>query len=115
MESSVKYAQEFVQRYYSSLDTNRNGIAEFYRENSLILWNGKPMQVTEFTSMIVNLPYSKTKVEDFDSQQVMGNDMNIIIVVSGTIRFDGKKPHVFSYVSFYCIYLLVLRSSTNFL
>lgn len=54
------------------------------------------MQVTEFTSMIVNLPYSKTKVEDFDSQQVMGNDMNIIIVVSGTIRFDGKKPHVFS-------------------
>lgn len=73
------------------------------------------MQVTEFTSMIVNLPYSKTKVEDFDSQQVMGNDMNIIIVVSGTIRFDGKKPHVFSYVSFYCIYLLVLRSSTNFL
>ncbi|WBW73939.1 mRNA export receptor Nxt1 [Schizosaccharomyces osmophilus] len=96
MEFATQSAQNFVHRYYVCLENGRDKLPEFYRPSSLISWNGRPMQSADLLSMITSFPPTKTKVEDYDCQNVMGSVANLLLMVSGSIRFADKKAHIFS-------------------
>ncbi|EPX73973.1 mRNA export receptor Nxt1 [Schizosaccharomyces octosporus yFS286] len=97
MEFTTQSAQNFALRYYVCLENGRDKLPEFYRPSSLISWNGRPMQSADLLSMIANFPPTKTKVDDYDCQSIMGSIANLLLMVSGSIRFADKKAHIFSY------------------
>ncbi|XP_028392150.1 nuclear transport factor 2-like [Dendronephthya gigantea] len=87
----------FVEQYYDLFDTNREALKSFYRNDSMLTFEGVQMQGVEaIANKIKTLPFQSVKhvVTTADFQPTC--DYGIIIHVLGQLKTDNDPPHTFS-------------------
>ncbi|KAF5379872.1 hypothetical protein D9757_007198 [Collybiopsis confluens] len=99
-------AKQFVDFYYSTFDSNRANLSSLYREQSMLTWEGTPIQsATAINEKLTELPFSKVqhKVETLDAQpssptipSVMVDDSTNALQFSQTFHLipDGGSYYV---------------------
>ncbi|KAJ4475781.1 nuclear transport factor 2 [Lentinula aciculospora] len=82
-------AQQFVQFYYSTFDSDRSNLSSLYRPGSMLTWEGTPIQSgTLIIEKLTSLPFSKVqhKVETLDAQPSSPTTPSIIVAVTGLLQ-----------------------------
>jgi len=93
-------ATQFTGFYYSTFDSDRSGLASLYRNESMLTFEGTPLQgVTAIIEKLTSLPFSKVvhKVTTCDAQPSSPTDPSILVSVSGQLIVDDSpNPLAFS-------------------
>ena len=74
------------------MDGNRGGLQDFYRDNTVCVWNGKQYTGTsQIGQLLGSLPKSKHYIETIDCQpSVNGNAINFLVIVNGFVEYEGN-------------------------
>jgi hypothetical protein len=95
-------AKQFTDFYYSTFDTNRADLASLYRPESMLSWEGTPIQsATSIVEKLTTLPFSKVqhKVTTYDAQPSSQTVASLIVSITGLLLVDdGTNPLQFSQV-----------------
>ncbi|KAJ5068833.1 hypothetical protein M0811_12139 [Anaeramoeba ignava] len=97
-ESFDTVAQQFVDNYYPAYDQDATQIGYFYRDNSMLTYEGRQAKGTdsilqEFASR--KFKRLEHKVTSYAAQPSI-QDGSVLILVSGQIAFDeGNTPPLF--------------------
>ncbi|KAN0141104.1 hypothetical protein V8E53_000860 [Lactarius tabidus] len=95
-------AKQFTDFYYTTFDANRGNLAPVYREQSMLTWEGTPIQgVANIVEKLTSLPFSKVihKVTTLDAQPSSPTVASLIVSVTGLLLVDdGTNPLQFSQV-----------------
>ncbi|OLY79853.1 Nuclear transport factor 2 [Smittium mucronatum] len=93
-------AKQFVEFYYASFDSNRNGLSPLYRDNSMLTFEGQQfLGVSNITEKLVSLPFQRVvhKVTTYDVQPSSANNSTLMVLVTGLLFIDEEKnPQNFS-------------------
>ncbi|CAD6564104.1 MAG: hypothetical protein CYPHOPRED_001964 [Cyphobasidiales sp. Tagirdzhanova-0007] len=86
--------EAFVASYYGAWDNDRPVLAQLYRPQSRVVWNGNPISgVQEMVQFVDKMPASKHDIQAYDSHPLPGpanTDVaftSIVVTVSGTVQF----------------------------
>ncbi|CAI7619713.1 unnamed protein product [Penicillium glandicola] len=85
-------AQQFVQFYYQTFDTNRAGLAGLYRDQSMLTFETSSVQgVASITEKLGALPFQKVQhqIATFDAQPSSGD--GIVVLVTGALLVDEEQ------------------------
>ncbi|GAW02545.1 nuclear transport factor 2 [Lentinula edodes] len=100
MAEITTIAQQFVQFYYSTFDSDRSNLSSLYRPGSMLTWEGTPIQsAASIIEKLTSLPFSKVqhKVETLDAQPSSPTTPSIIVAVTGLLQVDDSpNPLQFS-------------------
>jgi len=95
-------AKQFTDFYYNTFDRDRAGLAPLYRPESMLSWEGTPIQgVTSIVEKLTTLPFSKVhhKVTTLDAQPSNPSVASLIVSVTGLLLVDdSQNPLQFSQV-----------------
>ncbi|KAK7449832.1 Nuclear transport factor 2 [Stygiomarasmius scandens] len=95
-------AKQFVNYYYSTFDSDRSQLGPLYRTESMLTWEGAPIQgVNAVLEKLVGLPFQKVvhKVETLDAQPSSPTVPSILVSVTGALKVDdGESELKFSQV-----------------
>jgi len=95
-------AKQFTEFYYSTFDTNREGLQSLYRDVSMLTWEDKPFQgATPIVEHLKNLPFSTVshKITSLDAQPSSATVASVLVLVTGQLIVDGSEnPLQFSQV-----------------
>lgn len=95
-------AQQFTTFYYSAFDTNRSSLASLYRNESMLTFEGLPIQgATAILEKLRGLPFAKVehKVTTLDAQPSSPTAASLIVNVTGLLVVDDSpNPLQFSQV-----------------
>ncbi|KIK54562.1 hypothetical protein GYMLUDRAFT_100055 [Collybiopsis luxurians FD-317 M1] len=86
-------AKQFVDFYYTTFDSNRANLASLYREQSMLTWEGAPIQsATSINEKLTGLPFEKVqhKVETLDAQPSSPTIPSIMVSVTGLLLVDDS-------------------------
>ncbi|KAG9782529.1 hypothetical protein KCU88_g3209, partial [Aureobasidium melanogenum] len=92
-------AQQFVEFYYKTFDTDRAQLAALYRNNSMLTFEKDPFQGTQsILEKLTNLPFQKVqhRVDTTDAQP-SNETGGILVMVTGALMVDDQ-PQPMSYV-----------------
>lgn len=96
VDSSIKTATDFARLFYEALDKRRHTIGSFYDDCASHTWNGNAVAGKD---AIVNfwskLPVSETRYECIDVQPLSESSTQLVVVVSGYVKFTDNLPKVF--------------------
>ncbi|KAF3387666.1 Nuclear transport factor 2 [Penicillium rolfsii] len=84
-------AEQFVEFYYQTFDTNRAGLAGLYRDESMLTFENSPVQGTAgITEKLTSLPFQKVRhqLATLDAQP---SGQNIIVLVTGALLVDDEQ------------------------
>ncbi|XP_071695792.1 nuclear transport factor 2A-like [Rutidosis leptorrhynchoides] len=92
----------FVEKYYSTFDSNPAGLADFYQESSLMTFNGLKIQgsrniVAKLTSP--QFKQCKHSVITVDCQRT-GPSGSVVFFVSGNLQLSGE-PHPLTFTQIF--------------
>ncbi|KIW60329.1 hypothetical protein PV05_00556 [Exophiala xenobiotica] len=92
-------AQQFVEFYYKTFDTDRAQLAALYRNNSMLTFEKEPFQGTQsILEKLTNLPFNKVqhRVDTTDAQP-SNEQGGILVLVTGALMVDDQQQPM-SYV-----------------
>ncbi len=88
-------ANKFLQMYTMIADTKRELLVNFYRDNSVMVWNGHRLQGKRNLQMAFKaLPTTQHKLEAVDVQPILPNEQtskSFVVTVAGTIRYGAAE------------------------
>ncbi|XP_020038578.1 NTF2-related export protein 2 isoform X1 [Castor canadensis] len=101
VDQACKAAEEFVNIYYETMDKRRRALIRLYLEKATLIWNGNVVTGLEhLTNFFEMLPSSEFQVNMLDCQpvheQATQSQTTVLVVTSGTVKFDGNKQHYFN-------------------
>ena len=76
---------EFVQRYYSSYDTVRGFLINFYSNEAILLWNGNCLTFNDLNAFFAQIPASFHTIESYDAHPI--SNETFLIHVNGLVQF----------------------------
>ncbi|KAJ5141370.1 Nuclear transport factor NTF-2 [Penicillium atrosanguineum] len=85
-------AQQFVNFYYETFDTNRAGLAPLYRDQSMLTFETSSVQGTAaIVEKLSSLPFQQVrhKLATFDAQP--SSDNGIIVLATGALLVDEEQ------------------------
>ncbi|RBR15399.1 uncharacterized protein FIESC28_07334 [Fusarium coffeatum] len=86
-------AKQFVEFYYNTFDSDRNGLAALYRPNSMLTFeSASVLGAQAITEKLASLPFQKVKhqVTTLDAQP--SNDQGgVIILITGALLVDEEQ------------------------
>ncbi|CAO3590568.1 unnamed protein product [Absidia cylindrospora] len=92
-------AKSFVEFYYRTFDTDRNGLRPLYRDASMLTFEGQQFRgAGNITEKLLNLPFQKVmhRISTIDAQPSVF-DGSILVIVSGQLLIDEEQnPQLFS-------------------
>ncbi|KAF8652734.1 hypothetical protein AX16_004232 [Volvariella volvacea WC 439] len=95
-------AKQFTDFYYNTFDSNRAGLQSLYRSQSMLTWEGQPIQGdSSICEKLTSLPFSKVqhKVTTLDAQPSSPSVASMIVSVTGLLVVDDSpNPLQFSQV-----------------
>ncbi|KIO23371.1 hypothetical protein M407DRAFT_244800 [Tulasnella calospora MUT 4182] len=103
MTTPQDIANQFVQFYYNTFDTNRAALGSLYRESSSLTWEGRTFSATNnIVEHFTSLPFEKVahQVTTLDAQAA--SPASLIVMVTGALAIDGAPPMQYSQ----CFHLL---------
>ncbi|XP_008851183.1 NTF2-related export protein 2 [Nannospalax galili] len=113
VDQACRAAEEFVNIYYETMDKRRHAITRLYLDKASLIWNGNAVTGMEGLKKFFDmLPSSEFQVNILDCQpvheQATQAQTTILVVTSGTVKFDGNKQHFFNQN-----FLLTAQSTPN--
>ncbi|TQB72940.1 Nuclear transport factor 2 [Monascus purpureus] len=93
MADFTSVAQQFVQFYYQTFDSNRAGLAGLYRDQSMLTFETSSVQgVAGIVEKLTNLPFQKVvhQVATFDAQP-SSDAGGILVMVTGALLVDDEQ------------------------
>ncbi|KAF7715668.1 Nuclear transport factor 2 [Penicillium ucsense] len=84
-------AQQFVEFYYNTFDSNRSGLASLYRPESMLTFETSSVMGTEqIVEKLNGLPFQKVRhqLATLDAQP---SGENIIVLVTGALLVDDEQ------------------------
>ncbi|KAJ4005232.1 Nuclear transport factor 2 [Fusarium irregulare] len=86
-------AKQFVEFYYNTFDSDRNGLAALYRPSSMLTFeSASVLGAQAITEKLASLPFQKVKhqVTTLDAQP--SNDQGgVIILITGALLVDEEQ------------------------
>ncbi len=68
MDQGKQIGQQFCQAYYSTLQTNKGGLLQFYGQNSIMNYNGSTASgLKEIAEKVESFSFEKVEVVNLDS------------------------------------------------
>ncbi|KAJ3021639.1 Nuclear transport factor 2 [Thoreauomyces humboldtii] len=92
-------ARQFVDYYYNTFDTNRQGLAPLYREQSMLTFEGQPTSGgKQIVEKLTNLPFQRVQhVVSTSDAQPGSPSGSIIVTVTGQLLIDDEtRPQFFT-------------------
>ncbi|CAO3647505.1 unnamed protein product [Cunninghamella echinulata] len=93
-------AQNFVNYYYQTFDSDKSKLHTLYREGSMLTFEGQQHGgANSITQKLVDSNFQKVvhKISTIDAQPSTPGSANIIVFVSGQLLIDGQEhPQLFS-------------------
>ncbi|VDB83265.1 unnamed protein product [Peniophora sp. CBMAI 1063] len=86
-------ANQFTDFYYSTFDSNRQGLSSLYRDHSMLTFEGSQiMGGAAITEKLVSLPFQKVvhKVTTRDAQPSAPGQTSLIVSVTGMLVVDDS-------------------------
>nr|XP_048284483.1 NTF2-related export protein 2 [Myodes glareolus] len=113
VEQACRAAEEFINIYYETMDKRRHGLVRLYLDKATLVWNGNVVTGLEALSNFFEaLPSSEFQINTLDCQpvheQATQSQTTILVVTSGTVKFDGNRRHFFNQN-----FLLTAHSTSN--
>ncbi|KAL9553695.1 Nuclear transport factor 2 [Mucor bainieri] len=100
MADITTIANQFTTYYYQTFDANRQGLAQLYREASMLTFEGQPFRgAADIGEKLGSLPFQKVqhRVSTFDAQPADPSGSNILVFVTGQLLIDDEtNPQMFS-------------------
>uniref|UniRef100_A0A673VA26 Nuclear transport factor 2 like export factor 2 n=3 Tax=Suricata suricatta TaxID=37032 RepID=A0A673VA26_SURSU len=101
VDQACRAAEEFVNIYYETMDRRRRALTRLYLDQATLIWNGNAVTGLEaLANFFETLPSSEFQVNMLDCQpvheQATQAQTTVLVVTSGTVRFDGNKQHYFN-------------------
>eukprot|EP00051_Salpingoeca_urceolata_P026892 m.479176 g.479176 ORF g.479176 m.479176 type:complete len:128 (-) comp21352_c0_seq1:586-969(-) len=92
----AEIAQAFVPQYYTTFDTNRPMLAQFYQPDSMMTFEGDSKQGPAIMEKVMALPFQVVQhiVTTIDAQPCHGG--MIVVFVVGQLKTDDDPAHAFS-------------------
>ena len=82
---------QFVQHYYTTIDSNRANLASLYSQESMLSFEGEQyLGVEAIMGKLQSLPSMQHAAASFDYQPTVNN--GIIAFVTGQLAIDGGNP-----------------------
>lgn len=82
---------QFVQHYYTTIDSNRANLATLYSQDSMLSFEGEQyLGVEAIMGKLQSLPSMQHAATSFDYQPTVNN--GIIAFVTGQLAIDGGNP-----------------------
>ncbi|PLB52975.1 putative nuclear transport factor NTF-2 [Aspergillus steynii IBT 23096] len=99
MADFTAIAQQFVQFYYQTFDSNRQTLAGLYRDHSMLTFETSSTQgVANILEKLTSLPFQKVQhqIATFDAQP-SNEQGGILVMVTGALLVDEEqKPMNYS-------------------
>uniref|UniRef100_A0A2K6U1R8 Nuclear transport factor 2 like export factor 2 n=3 Tax=Saimiri boliviensis TaxID=27679 RepID=A0A2K6U1R8_SAIBB len=113
VDQACRAAEEFVNIYYETMDKRRRALSRLYLEKATLIWNGNAVSgLDALNNFFDTLPSSEFQVNMLDCQpvheQATQSQTTVLVVTSGTVKFDGNKQHYFNQN-----FLLTAQSTPN--
>ncbi|XP_008071180.1 NTF2-related export protein 2 isoform X1 [Carlito syrichta] len=113
VDQACRAAEEFVNIYYETMDKRRRALTRLYLDKATLIWNGNVVTGLEaLANFFEMLPSSEFQVNMLDCQpvheQATQSQATVLVVTSGTVKFDGNKQHYFNQN-----FLLTAQSTPN--
>ena len=111
MSNFEAVAQQFVEFYYNTFDTDRSKLNGLYRENSMLTFESSATQgAGAIVEKLANLPFQKVKhkVSTLDAQP--GSNDSVLVLVTGQLLVDEEQRPM-NYVQ---TFQLVKEASGNY-
>ncbi|KAM6500911.1 nuclear transport factor 2 [Amanita muscaria] len=93
-------AKQFTDFYFTTFDSNRGGLGPLYRDQSMLTWEGTPIQGSKsIVEKLASLPFEKVvhKITTLDAQPSSPTVASLIVSVTGLLLVDdGANPLQFS-------------------
>eukprot|EP00741_Cyanophora_paradoxa_P005281 tig00000870_g5120.t1 len=93
----------FIDSYYKILDSDRQNAHQFYKEDSVVVWNGNRNQggLAALSQFFASLPLSRHEALSMDCQPLPdGNQQptgsKLLVTVLGTVTYAEVESHRFS-------------------
>ncbi|XP_060039345.1 NTF2-related export protein 2 isoform X2 [Erinaceus europaeus] len=101
VDQACRAAEEFVNIYYETMDKRRQALTRLYLDKATLIWNGNVVTgLDALANFFDMLPSSEFQVNMLDCQpvheQATQAQTTILVVTSGTVKFDGNKQHYFN-------------------
>ncbi|XP_013921374.1 PREDICTED: NTF2-related export protein 2 isoform X1 [Thamnophis sirtalis] len=101
VDQACRAAEEFANIYYETMDKRRRVLTRLYTDDATLVWNGNAVSGQEALAKFFEmLPSSDFQLNTFDCQpvheQATQNQTTVLVVTSGTVKFDGNKQHFFN-------------------
>mmetsp|Transcript_20092 Transcript_20092/g.27708 ORF Transcript_20092/g.27708 Transcript_20092/m.27708 type:complete len:128 (-) Transcript_20092:102-485(-) len=94
-ENFLEGGEKFRDCFFHLFDTRRHEVHNFYKENTILNWNGNMVRSTiPIRDFLIQLPASSHDVNTFDCQPIPGSDQ-LLIVAGGLVSFDGNPGRQF--------------------
>ncbi|KAF7115971.1 hypothetical protein CNMCM5793_003804 [Aspergillus hiratsukae] len=88
-------AHEFVKFYYQTFDTNRQTLANLYRDNSMLTFEtSQVIGVANIAEKLTSLPFQKVQhqIATFDAQPSNTEGGILVMVTGGLLVDEEQKP-----------------------
>lgn len=113
VDQACRAAEEFVNIYYDTMDKRRRALPRLYLDKATLIWNGNVVTGLDALANFFDvLPSSEFQVNMLDCQpvheQATQAQTTVLVVTSGTVKFDGNKQHFFNQN-----FLLTAQSTPN--
>ncbi|XP_002763202.1 NTF2-related export protein 2 isoform X1 [Callithrix jacchus] len=113
VDQACRAAEEFVNIYYETMDKRRRALTRLYLDKATLIWNGNVVSgLDALNNFFDALPSSEFQVNMLDCQpvheQATQSQTTVLVVTSGTVKFDGNKQHYFNQN-----FLLTAQSTPN--
>uniref|UniRef100_A0A2K6Q7W4 NTF2-related export protein n=1 Tax=Rhinopithecus roxellana TaxID=61622 RepID=A0A2K6Q7W4_RHIRO len=113
VDQACRAAEEFVNIYYETMDKRRRALTRLYLDKATLIWNGNVVSgLDALNNFFDTLPSSEFQVNMLDCQpvheQATQSQTTVLVVTSGTVKFDGNKQHYFNQN-----FLLTAQSTPN--
>ncbi|XP_046842468.1 nuclear transport factor 2-like [Xenia sp. Carnegie-2017] len=96
-ENFEQIGKAFIDQFYKLFDGNREGLRPFYRDDSLLTFEGAQMQgVNAILEKLKSLPFQTVQhvVTTGDCHPTI--DYGVLVHVVGQLKTDNDPPHSFS-------------------
>ncbi|KAK4109782.1 nuclear transport factor 2 [Canariomyces notabilis] len=85
-------ANQFVEHYYRTFDTDRKALAGLYRENSMLTFEGtQHLGAPSIAEKLTNLPFQKVTHQSAPPEAQPTANGGIIILVTGQLVVDDES------------------------
>ncbi|KAJ5888084.1 nuclear transport factor 2 [Penicillium taxi] len=84
-------AQQFVGFYYNTFDTNRGGLSNLYRDDSMLTFEtASNLGAASITEKLTSLPFSQVQHQLATLDAQPSPDGSIIVLVTGALKVDDQ-------------------------